>query len=87
MSVLKGKSTRHSFRKGDAQPHHRPRRTPALSTQEADARVMRLIEARRPGDWPLDQIGGRRYCRDSAVAQVVTPQLEPHTNSQKEVSP
>jgi hypothetical protein len=53
MSVPKGNSTRHS----DAQPHHRPRRTPALSTQEADARVMRIIAARRPGGWPLDQIG------------------------------
>jgi hypothetical protein len=87
MSVPKGKSTRHSCRKGDAQPHHRPRRTPALSTQEADARVMRLIEARRPGGRPLDQIGGQRYCRDRAVAQAVTPQLEPHTDIQKEVSP
>jgi hypothetical protein len=48
---------------------------------------MRLIEARRPGGWPLDQIGGRRYCRDSAVVQVMTPQLEPHTDIQKEVSP
>jgi hypothetical protein len=48
---------------------------------------MRIIAARRPGGWPLDQIGGQRYCRDRAVAQVVTPQLEPHTDIEKEVSP
>lgn len=86
MSVPKGKSTRHSFRKGDVRPHHRTRRTPALSTQEAAARVMRISEARRLDGWPLDQIGWQHYCRDSAVVQVVTPQLEPHTDIQKEVS-
>jgi hypothetical protein len=48
---------------------------------------MRIIAARRPGGRPLDQIGGQRYCRDSAVVQVLTPQLEPHTDIEKEVSP
>jgi hypothetical protein len=87
MSVPKGKSTRHDFRKGYARPYHRTRRTPPLSTREAAALVVRIIEARRPGGWPLDQIGGQRCCRDSAVVQVFTQQLAPDAFIQEEMSP
>ena len=85
MSVPKEKSTRHYFRKGDARPYHRTRRTPALSTQEAAQLVMRIIEARRQDGWPLDQIDWQRYCRDQAMLQVVTQQLEQDTPMQEEI--
>ena len=85
MSVPKVKSTRHDFRKGDARPYHRTRRTPALSTQEAAQLVMRIIEARLRDGWDLDRIGWQRYCRDQAVLQVVTQQLEQDTPMQEEI--
>ena len=86
MSVPKGKSTRHYFRKGYARPFHRTRRTPALSTQEAAALVIGIIEARLRDGWTLDQIDWQRYCRDQAVVQVVTQYLEQHTPMHKETS-
>jgi hypothetical protein len=63
-SVPSGKSTRHAYRS-----------TPALSTPEAAALVLGVIEARLHDGWQLDQIGWQSYCRDSAVIQVVTQQL------------
>ena len=75
MSILKSKSTRYYFRKGYARPCGRPRSVPALSTQEAADLVMSIIEARLDDGWPLDQIDWPKYCRDSAVTQVVTQQL------------
>ena len=75
MSLTKGKSTRHYYRRGYARPCGRPRSVPALSTQEAADLVISIIEARLRDGWPLDQINWPKYCRDSAVAQVVTQQL------------
>ena len=75
MSIPKSKSTRYYFRRGYARPCGRPRSTPALSTQEAAALVLRIIEARLRDGWPLDQIDWPKYCRDGAVAHVVTQQL------------
>jgi hypothetical protein len=76
MSLPNSKSTRYYFRKGYARPCGRPRSAPALSTQEAAALVIGIIEARLHDGWPLDQIGWRKYCRDSAVVQVVAQHLE-----------
>ena len=75
MSITKSKSTRYYFRKGYARPCGHPRSVPALSTQEAADLVISIIEARLDDGWPLDQIDWPKYCRDSAVAQVVTQQL------------
>jgi hypothetical protein len=86
MSVSKGKSTRHYFRKGYARPCGRPRSTPALSTQEAAALVIGIIEARLEDGWPLDQIGWPKFCRDSAVIQVVTQQLNRRHHQPREIS-
>ena len=36
---------------------------------------MSIIEARLDDRWPLDQIDWPKYCRDSAVIQVVTQLL------------
>jgi hypothetical protein len=85
MSVSKGKSTRHYFRKGYARPYHHTRRTPALSTQEAAQLVMRIIEACLRDAWLLDQIDWQRYCCDSDVIQLVTQQLEQTIPMQEEV--
>jgi hypothetical protein len=67
-------STRDSCRKGKT-PLHATRHVPALSTQEAAALVMGVIEAQIQDGWSLEQISWQRYCRDSAVVQVVTQQL------------
>jgi len=84
MSIHKGKSTRYYFRKGYARPCGRPRSVPALSTQEAAALVMSIIDARLHDGWPLDQINWPKYCRDSAVVQVVTQQLNQRNPELKE---
>jgi hypothetical protein len=70
-----GISTRDLFRKGKTR-FHPTRHVPALSTQEAAALVMGVIEARLRDGWSLKQIGWHRFCRDTAVVQVVTRQLE-----------
>jgi hypothetical protein len=80
MSLPKGKSTRYYFRKGYARPCGRPRSTPALSTAEAAALVLGIIDARLRDGWSLDQIDWTRYCRDTAVVQAVTQQLNQHIN-------
>ena len=85
-SVLKGKSTRYYFRKGYARPCGPPRSNPVLSTEEAAALVIGIINARLHDGWPLDQIGWRKYCRDSAVVEAVAQHLEPNTPIQKEMS-
>jgi hypothetical protein len=72
--VQKGISTRDSFRKGKV-PFHPTRHVPALSTQEAADLVLGVIETRLSDGWSLEQIGWQRFCRDSAVVQVVTQQL------------
>jgi hypothetical protein len=56
--------------------HNRTQRVPALSTPEAAALVMGVIEAQLEDGLNLDQIGWHRFCRDIAVVQVVTRQLE-----------
>lgn len=56
--------------------HSRTQRVPALSTPEAAALVMGVIEAQLEDGLNLDQIGWHRFCRDIAVVQVVTRQLE-----------
>lgn len=68
-SVSNGTPTRYCYRS-----------TPALSTQEAAALVMGMIEARLRDGWQLDQIGWPNFCRDTAVVQVVTQQLNHHMN-------
>ena len=83
-SVSNGKSTRHDDRKGDARPCGRLRSSPALSTQEAAALVLGVIEARLHDGWSLDQIGWPKFCRDTAVVQVVTRQLNQHNRTCKE---
>ena len=75
MRIPKSKSTRYYFRKGYARPCGRPRSVPALSTQEAAALVLSIIDTRLDDGWPLDQIDWPKYCRDSAVVQVVTQLL------------
>ena len=75
MSIHKRNATRYYFRKGYARPCGRPRPVPALSTLEAASLVMGIIEARLDDGCPLDQINWPKYCRDSAVVQVVTQQL------------
>jgi hypothetical protein len=55
--------------------HNRTQRVPALSTPEAAALVMGVIEAQLEDGLNLDQIGWHRFCRDIAVVQVVTRQL------------
>ena len=75
MSLPKRKSTGYYFRKGYARPCGRPRPVPALSTQEAAALVLGIIEARLHDGWPLDQVDWPKYCRDTAVIQVVAQQL------------
>ena len=84
-SLPKRKLTRYLFRKGDAKPCGRPRSTPALSTQEAAALILGVIEARLHDGWQLDQIGWPKFCRDTAVVQVVTRQLNQHNRTCKEV--
>jgi hypothetical protein len=56
--------------------HNRTQHVPALSTPEAAALVMGVIEAQLEDGLNLDQIGWHRFCRDIAVVQVVTRQLE-----------
>jgi hypothetical protein len=63
-------STRDSFRKGKT-PFHTTRHVSALSTQEAAALVLGVIEAQLQDGWSLEQIGWHRFCRDSAVLNVV----------------
>lgn len=82
--VQKGISARDSFRKGKT-PLHPTRNVPALSTQEAADLVMGVIEARLRDGWSLEQIGWHRFCRDTAVVQVVTRQLEHCVTIQEEV--
>jgi hypothetical protein len=65
--------------------HSRTQRVPSLSTPEAAALVMGVIEARLEAGWSLEQIGWHRFCRDTAVVQVVTQQLEHRTPITKEV--
>ena len=83
-SLSKGKSTRYYFRKGYARPCGPPRPVPALSTQEAADLVISIIDARLDDGWPLDQIDWPKYCRDSAVVQVVTQQLAQRNPALKE---
>jgi hypothetical protein len=78
MSVSNGKTTRHYFRKGYARPCGRPRSTAAL--------VIGIIEARLEDGWPLDQIGWPKFCRESAVIQVVTQQLNRRHHQPREIS-
>jgi hypothetical protein len=75
MSVTQRIGARYTFRKRRL-PQHHTRRVPTLSTQEAAALVMGAIEAQLEDGWPLDQIGWQHYCRDIAVVQVLTRQLE-----------
>ena len=82
--VQNGISARDSFRKGKT-PLHPTRHVPALSTPEAAALVLGVIEARLRDGWSLEQIGWHRFCRDTAVVQVVTRQLEHCTYITKEV--
>jgi len=72
--VQTGISTRDLFRKGKT-PLHPTRHVPALSTQEAAALVMGVIEARLRDGWSLEQIGWQRFCRDSAVLNIVNQKL------------
>ena len=81
--VQNGISTRDSCRKGNP-PLHATRHVPALSTQEAAALVLGVIKTQLQDGRSLEQIGWQRYCRDSAVVQVVTQQLAYIT---EEVSP
>jgi hypothetical protein len=68
--VHNGIPTRDAFRK--RKPPFRPTRyVPALSTQEAAALVMGVIKAQLQDGWSLEQIGWHRFCRDSAVLNVV----------------
>ena len=64
--------------------HSRTQRVPALSTPEAAALVMGVIEAQLEDGLNLDQIGWHRFCRDIAVVQVVTRQLEHCTTIKEE---
>ena len=65
--------------------HSRTQRVPALSTPEAAALVMGVIEAQLEDGLNLDQIGWHRFCRDIAVVQVVTRQLEHCATLKEEV--
>ena len=82
--VHKGISTRDAFRKEKA-PWHPTRHVPALSTQEAAALVLGVTQARRRHGWRLDQIAWHRLCRDTAVVQEVTRQLEHGADITEEV--
>ena len=82
-SLTRSGRGRYTFRRRRLS-HHQTRRVPALSTQEAAALVLGVIEAQLQNGCSLEQIGWRRYCRDSAVVQVVTQQL---TYITEEVSP
>jgi hypothetical protein len=82
--VQNGISTRDSFRRGKTR-FHRTRHVPALSTPEAAALVMGVIEARLRDGWSLQQIGWHRFCRDTAVVQVVTQQFEHRTTIKEEI--
>ena len=66
-------------------PHSRMQRVPALSTEEVAALVMGVIEARLEDGWSLEQVGWQGLCRDTAVVQVVTRQLEHHARITEEV--
>jgi hypothetical protein len=82
--VENGISARDSSRKGKT-PLHPTRHVPALSTQEAAALVIGVIEARLRDGWSLEKIGWHRFCRDTAVVQVVTRQLEHRATIKEEV--
>jgi len=82
--VQKSIGARHTSRKGRLR-QSRTRRVPALSTPEAAALVVGVIEARLEDGWSLEQIGWHRLCRDTVVVQVVTRQLEHRTHITEEV--
>lgn len=82
-SLAKGQSTRYYFRKG-VRPYCRTRCVPALSTQEAAALVMGVIEARLEDGWPLERIAWRQYCRDQAVVNSVCQQIAQHATESEE---
>ena len=64
-------STRYANRRGRL-PHHLSRRHAApLTTVEQADRVMRIINARLKDGHSIHEINWQRYCRDSAVYQVV----------------
>jgi hypothetical protein len=84
MQRVQNGSTRDSFRKGKTR-FHPTRHVPALSTPEAAALVMGVIEARLRDGWSLQQIGWHCFCRDTAVVQVVTQQLEHRTTIKEEI--
>ena len=79
-------STRYPFRKGCIR-YRREGRVPALTTQEAAALVIGIIEARQRDGCRLDQIGWQGYCRDSAVIQMVAKQLASRILLTEKVSP
>jgi hypothetical protein len=68
----RGKHTRNFYR---SRPYARPRRVPALSTQEAATLVLEIISARVQDGWSLEQLDWPRFCRDSAVEKLVREQL------------
>lgn len=84
-SQLESASTRYSFRKGRIRNRHRGR-TPALTTLEAAALVIAIIEAQRRDGLSLGQIRWQGYCRDSAVMQLVAKQLTSHVLITEKVS-
>ena len=84
-SQLKSGSSRYSFHEGRTR-YRRTGRVPALTTLEAAALVMAIIEARRRDGLSLDQIGWQGYCRDSAVMQLVTKQLTSRVLTTEKVS-
>lgn len=71
----KGIPTRHTCRKGRI-PYRLTRPVPALLTWEAANLVLIMVSDRQRHGWRLDQIGWQRYCRDSAVINLVTQQLK-----------
>jgi hypothetical protein len=83
-SLTRSGRARYTFRKR-RWPHLHTRHVPALSTQEAAALVMGVIEAQLEDGLNLDQICWQRFCRDIAVVQVVTRQLEHCATIKEEV--
>ena len=65
---------RHRCRKGRIH-YHLTRSVPALSTLEAANLVLIMVSDRQRHGWPPGPRDWQRYCRDSAVIQVVTQQL------------
>jgi hypothetical protein len=83
-SLTRSGRARYTLRKRRLR-HHHTRCVPALSTQEAAALVMGVIEAQLQDGWSLEQIGWQGFCRDTAMVEVVTRQLEHHAPITEEV--